>query len=420
MTDQVTVTDDVTTEIADEVTGAHRSHGPRRSPRPRLSIRSLSSRRGPRAARDRRTPRGAVAGPRRPRLAALLCAAVVALPGCVTVEGATAWVAPLDEAAAAEVLERFEQENNQANADRDLELNARIETGALRDIDQATLKVAAATDPDNSEPAPQLDMGDPQLWIPRLNGYPKWFVAVTDVHGSTTTEHEDAPQGEQGAGEPIGRWMLLFTQAEQDGPWQAAYMAAAGDAVPAVALDQDGLAEEVPADDPALLLAPEEVPGAYTALLQGEASEEQAALFPEGAFTTDMLAEREAQAGGTQYVRQYLDSAAPEHGVYALRTEDGGALVFFATRHQSKLTMAQGRRLDIQDPEIRALLEGEARQQVLTTMDVAQQAVLVPPAAPGPEASDGSDDASGGSPAPPAGQLTFVDRQQATVSALAE
>jgi pyridoxine/pyridoxamine 5'-phosphate oxidase len=60
-----------------------------------------------------------------------------------------------------------------------------------------------------------------------------------------------------------------------------------------------------------------------------------------------------------------------------LRTDDGGALVFFTTHHYEKQTAAQGVTLTVNDANIEALMTGEPKQS-LTLEWISNQAVLDP------------------------------------------
>ncbi len=79
---------------------------------------------------------------------------------------------------------------------------------------------------------------------------------------------------------------------------------------------------------------------------------------------------------------QYIDEPqnAGPFAPLGLRTEDGGALVFFSTRHYEKQTAFKGLSPRV-DADAKALLKGEVRQSLLLTRAANQ--VVVDPARSG-------------------------------------
>ncbi|MFE1785733.1 hypothetical protein ACFW9F_24965, partial [Streptomyces sp. NPDC059506] len=77
-------------------------------------------------------------------------------------------------------------------------------------------------------------------------------------------------------------------------------------------------------------------------------------------------------------VTQYADQPAGkgDFAPVALRTEDGGALVFFATHHQVKETVGKGYPLNV-PPAVRPLVTGDPKTALLQVR-VAEQLVTVP------------------------------------------
>jgi hypothetical protein len=67
---------------------------------------------------------------------------------------------------------------------RDARLLASFETDGRLAIDDAGLRMARFSDPDNRQKPPPLTVAAASYFIPRLGGYPKWFV----VSGTQTTK----------------------------------------------------------------------------------------------------------------------------------------------------------------------------------------------------------------------------------------
>lgn len=296
----------------------------------------------------------------------LISALLLALlgTGCVTVDGENARVAPLDDDEAARVLADFDARNNDVYATRDLDLNARIETGTIGAIDQASLKVLRFSDPRMERRIPVFTHEQPVYWIPRTVGWPKWFA----VHNTPSYANARA-------------MLLVFTKQAPDAPWQAAWgpTLRPGETFPEPQRDAKGHVREVPADAAGLAVAPRDAAGALTGFLtDGRSSAE---LFAAGPVTTDQrrLREEPVQNG---YVRQFVDAPAGRFAPLAIRMQDGGALVLFAVTHSMKLTIQPPNVLGDVPPTQQAFLAEKPKRSV-TEHTLAAYAAVVPPAGAG-------------------------------------
>jgi hypothetical protein len=226
-------------------------------------------------------------------------------------------------------------------------------------MDQAGLKVRRAEEPGGNPEHQPLELTDVHYAIPQQAGWPKWFMADAD------SDRDD------------NRWLYVFLQSAPDQRWKAAYLSILSpDEVPELAADEDGYAEAVPVDARSgLLVQPRAVSGAYADYLQtGEGP------FAPGFATTGQRDERGKRLRTPTFWTQYADQPAqpPRYTPVALRTKDGGALVFFATYHTQKQTMAEGYRINkVNDPGVTALLTGEARTS-LTLTRISESAVTIP------------------------------------------
>jgi hypothetical protein len=305
-------------------------------------------------------------------LAAVTTATVLAatLSGCMTVHGETAVVPAVSKAEAEKVLEKFIKVNNKANKNFDAELNETIEAGALGAIDQAGLRARHKVSPGGNQNFSPLQLTDPRYLIPEQAGWPKSFVADTSSN--------------RGDG---GRWYLVFQRHSIDEPWMATYLAVISEEeVPDFVVDDDGYAQDVPVGDgpggepgaEKLSVPPGKISDAYTTYLS-EGGEGWAA----GPHTSGWRTEREERAKNRdRFEWADLPADPPRFAPFALRTADGSAMVFFASHHHMKQTVPKGYTPKIDDPYVKALLEGEAKHSV-TYVRVSEQAVLVPPASDG-------------------------------------
>ncbi len=306
--------------------------------------------------------------PPRPRRAALtrrLGGAATALllaaaaSGCVTVHGATALVPTATRSAATAALARFVTVSNAANLALDPKLNGTVETGGFGALDDANLTVERAAAPAGDPGYHKLVLHDTHVLIPRLRGWPKWFVVDTGQN------RDDA------------RWLMVFTHDSAAQPWRVSYLVpCARTQAPRFVTDSAGRAVPVPGGAAGLAVAPALLGARYAAYLQH--GDRGSGLFADGPYTSQERAARRTghpQDSGT--VTEFADEAGDpaRYGTVALRLAGGGALVFFTTQSQVRRTVAEGP-VPV-DARTKALLTGTARTSV-TEYDIAEQAAVVP------------------------------------------
>ncbi len=176
-----------------------------------------------------------------------------------------------------------------------------------------------------------------------------------------------------------GRWFLAFQRDAAGAPWKVAYLSVLRNAaIPEFAKDAQGYVKAVPAGTSGgLSVPPGKISETYTRFLQ-----EGGGDFAPGPQTSGLRKgreERQARFSHEAMRADFSDVAAkpPEYTPLALRTEDGGALVFFASHHYEKQTAARGHSPQVSNKLVRTMLRGEPKQSVIYTQ-VAQQAVNVP------------------------------------------
>lgn len=310
----------------------------------------------------------------------------------MTVHGERAIVPSVSRAEAPKVLQRFTEGYNNAYRKLDPALVDRVETGALAEIGRADLVAQRAVTPGGNPGYPALALEDARFTIPKTAGWPKFFVADTRSNRDRN------------------RWVLVFTRAGAKEPWKAAYLSLLGESkVPRFAVDEDGYAEAVPAvgkDTPdakgpgsGLMADPGVLSPSYTDYLRTG----QGRTFAPGGATTLLREERAKLARTPTFWSEYIDTPekAPGFPPLALRTRDGGALVFFTAHHRERRTMVKGVRPEVTDPRTKALLRGELKQAVTYTR-ISESAVQVPG-----RAADG-------------GQVVFLNRIESLTAARGE
>ncbi|WP_399137809.1 hypothetical protein Q3A86_09995 [Streptomyces sp. NBUA17] len=328
-------------------------------------------------------------GPRRPRrfdrkilAAASVTALSLTASGCVVVHGEREVLPSATRAEAAKALEQFTEAYNAADKAYDTSLDADHTTGALAAIDSARLKAGATNHPDGNPDHAPLELSDATYTIPKKAGWPRWFVA-------------DAKANKGGG----ARWLLAFTRDGLDKTWEAAYLTlVAPGKVPEFVTDADGWAEAVPADATDVSVAPGDLSKDYTAYLKDGGKS-----FADGVHTSTWRASREKRGTRPGLVTQFIDEPLTngDYAPLALRTKDGGALVFFTSRHFEKQTAARGASVPTPNKDVLALTDGEIKQSL--TMEFVSNEVALDPA-------EGAGD----------GQVSVLGRVQGLTSAKGE
>ncbi|CAM5292098.1 Lipoprotein OS=Streptomyces tendae OX=1932 GN=GUR47_11085 PE=4 SV=1 [Streptomyces tendae] len=305
-------------------------------------------------------------GPRRPRRlekCALISASATALSltasGCVVVHGEREVLPSATRAEAAKALEQFTTAYNAADKAYDASLDADHTTGALAAIDSARLKAGAVNHPDGNPAHAPLELTDAKFTIPKKAGWPRWFVADTKANKGGKA-----------------RWLLVFTRNGLEETWEAAYLTlVAPGKVPEFKTDRDGWAEAVPANSTDVSVPPADLSKDYTTYLRDGGK-----AFADGVHTSSWRALREKRSIRPGLVTQYIDEplANGDYAPLALRTKDGGALVFFTSRHFEKQTAARGASVPTPNKDVLALTDGEIKQSL--TMEFVSNEVALDPA----------------------------------------
>ncbi|WP_326681218.1 hypothetical protein [Streptomyces sp. NBC_01237] len=286
----------------------------------------------------------------------------VGASGCVTVHGELEVLPGATKSEAAQALKDFTDAYNKADKAYDPALDADRVTGSLGAINQAGLKARQKNNPDGNANHSPLELTDAAYTIPKKAGWPRWFLADTD-------SNRDRDNGKLDT-----RWLVVFVKTGPDALWKASYLAVvAPSQVPEFRLDADGFASPAQSGDGELAVAPEDLSTTYTDYLKdGEPD-----VFAPGSTTSGWReTRRTTRRAGFSY--QYADRAL-DSGTYAplgLATEDGGALVFFSSKHFERQTAAKGLRPEV-NADVEALLTGEVRSS-LTKERVSSQLVYVP------------------------------------------
>ncbi|WP_254812664.1 hypothetical protein [Streptomyces cavourensis] len=296
--------------------------------------------------------------------AALATATVLCLTasGCVTVHGELEVLPGATESEAAQALKDFTDAYNAADRAYDPALDADRVTGSLGAINQAGLKARQTYNPDGNKAHKPLELTDATYVIPKKAGWPRWFLADTD-----SNRDEDG-------GKLDTRWLVVFVRSGPEALWKASYLGVVpASQVPEFTLDGDGFASPVEPQSGELIVKPVDLSIAYTEYLQKGTPD----VFAPGTATSQWRETRRTtrRAGFSyQYIDQPLDSGA--FGPLGLHTEDGGALVFFSSKHFERQVAAKGLKPEV-NADVKALMTGEVTN-TLTKERISSQLVHVP------------------------------------------
>ncbi|MFF4485487.1 hypothetical protein ACFY0F_03185 [Streptomyces sp. NPDC001544] len=278
--------------------------------------------------------------------------------GCMVVHGEREVLPAATRAEAAEALRQFTDAYNKADKAYDRSLDAGHVTGAFGDIDGARLKAGQINSPGGNPAHTPLKLSDAKFTIVKKAGWPRWFVADTAANKGGSA-----------------RWLFVFTRGDLAEPWQAAYVTlVAPGSVPEFRKDADGWGEAVPASSASLAVEPQALSQDYATYLKSGGS-----TFADGAHTSGWRADRAKSARKPGLVTQYIDEPLTrgDYAPLALRTADGGALVFFTTHHYEKETAAAGTSVPSRGADVKALTKGEVKQS-LTLEFVSNEVALDP------------------------------------------
>ena len=275
--------------------------------------------------------------------------------------------APLTLAQAQAVLASYTTANNSANSQRNETQLATAETGSSFAIDAGLYVTQSAA---GTAPYPPFGPVQATYYIPGNEpaSGPRWFVV--QVANAFTANPKNVTSNEY----------LLFTQSASGGTWQDTiepYLLSGADN-PQIQTGTDGTATAVSPDAATVAVMPSQLPAATAASLDGTG---QVAIADPGNLTdrTDQKSWQGKVTGGT--VTDTHTAAAGANGQeFALRTTDGGALVFYTDAAHLTITPPAGSTLRLTIPGL------YTSQQTLTQATVGyleQFAAYDPPAAAG-------------------------------------
>jgi hypothetical protein len=281
--------------------------------------------------------------------AAVTCAAAT-LSACTVpgLDGAEGPQAAVSKEEASRLLNDYVGLANGTRKTRDYAALSRFQTGPQLPVDIGKYKIASYHRKIRDFQLDPLEFEEPTFFIPKFTGFPKWFAAVA-------TPVTDDPA-----------LAMVFARATRKDPWRISYSTVlggdkAGDAakgddkdsagtktgsLPRISLDEKGLATAIaPGRQQRSLIRPVQLPDAHASLNQYGVAGLGAGVVGGGPWTTAVAETvagdvRQAKRRGFNYVRSYHASGFP---IYALRTHDGGAVVWYSVTDELSVTRARAR-----------------------------------------------------------------------------
>jgi hypothetical protein len=240
---------------------------------------------------------------------------LLSVQGCGSTASATTSATGPTPATAMRVFNSYVTAEKVALANHDEMLALSLATSAEYSLVTASFSIAARS----GQAVPAAVYGQPALYVPRQTTYPQWFAAVAPQHPA--------------AGGPSRTAVLIFDRAHARSAWALSGSVLLDPGAPAlkVATSSSGYATALPASDQALKVRPDIVGAMHATVVDdGPASEATAAVAsgPQttGLYSANSTAAHQATALHESYQWQMEGTSYPE---FALRTTDGGALVFY-------------------------------------------------------------------------------------------
>ncbi|MCP2335256.1 hypothetical protein [Actinomadura rupiterrae] len=261
--------------------------------------------------------------------AALLAAGSLAA-GCGGSDAGASSPPALTRDQARQVVASYAGTIGEAGSKLDASLLPKAETDPQLAMDTAAVKLRRAAKAKTGT----LKLSHVNALVPRLSGYPRWFAA-------------DAVSG---TGKEALRHALLFTQEKAGAPWLLASDPFPTDAaLSRVTLDRDGYAASVAPSEGGLAIAPDKLAAAHATLLNEGPKAAGASKLAPGPKTTEAFAAlRQAETGlqkdGITLASRF--EAGPGR-VYALRTRDGGALVWYVLKQREAYSAVKKGKLSV-------------------------------------------------------------------------
>lgn len=257
---------------------------------------------------------------------------------------------------AAEAFAEFIATDDLLRAGGDLRLSLQITR------DSESLLTTAAFASTGNRP-PRYTWGRPTFYVPRFPAGERapWFSVLVTRDDALT--------------------LLTFAKAAD---WRlgSATRLLEGQRAPEIALDADGYATALGAQDESVTISPHYMGPLHATVAEAGASGVTAGLIAPGPHTTDIAREISVERDEAKLAGFSYDSifSGNDHPVYALRTSDGGALIQYSLTRTTTTTTRTAEKDFIPVPEPARWAIGEpVLRRTLRLSETHQYATAVPP-----------------------------------------
>ncbi len=256
-------------------------------------------------------------------LAAAGCTSTPATAGAGTQAGST--TPEVTTAQAGQVFASYVAVASRAASTGDVSLALSNVTGVQKLAITTQLKAARS----GAGALSRYRYGTPAFYLPRQGGYPRWFVASVT---RSLVGQQFSPGGTAGLSlAATGQVLMVFQQDSATAPWllSSTSQLPAGVSVPPLATDSAGYVATVPLNSGAQLARPDTTGPLQAAVVDDGPASPAAKVVAAGSLTTGIYAAaRAARTPPAGDVYQW-ELQGTHYSNFALRTADGGALVFY-------------------------------------------------------------------------------------------
>lgn len=255
----------------------------------------------------------------RTALAALaVAAAVTEVAGCSSAAAPAAEESespgpPLSVAEATAAFRTFTAADSVARASGDERLALSLSVDGRAQLTAAAYRTAAYS----GVPVPRYRYGRPELFVPTIAGYPRWFVAM------------------------VNRWqggkrrtaLMVFNKPGKDARWQLSLstLLNPGEAEPRPVRDSRGFAKALPTTTTGLVAQPRMVGALQAAMVEEGPSGPANGIIAPGPYTSgphQTIVDAKKRMGDRKLIYDAVFTATSTP-MFVLRTRDGGALVLY-------------------------------------------------------------------------------------------
>ena len=265
--------------------------------------------------------------------AALALTAALAAAGCTSTPAATSagtqagsTTPELTTAQAGQVFASYVAVADRAASSGDASLALSNVTGVQKLTITTQLKAAKS----GTGALARYRYGTPAFDLPRQGGYPRWFIASVT---RSLVGRPGSPGGTAGLSlAATGRVLMVFLQGSATAPWllSSTSQLPAGVSVPSLATDSAGYVATVPLNSGAQLARPDATGPLQAAVVDDGPASPAALVVAAGNLTTGIYAAARAAETAPPGDIYRWELEGSHYANFALRTADGGALVFYA------------------------------------------------------------------------------------------